>query len=36
LFVAARALYAGNGFSYCAPFGPYKSDPNSVFMTRCV
>lgn len=35
-FVAARALYARNGFSDCAPFGPYKPDPNSVFMTRCL
>jgi putative acetyltransferase len=34
VFVAARALYARNGFSDCAPFGPYKPDPNSVFMTR--
>ena len=34
LFVAARALYTRNGFSDCAPFGPYKRDPNSVFMTR--
>lgn len=28
----ARALYAGFGFSECAPFDTYKLDPNSVFM----
>ena len=35
-FVAARALYARNGFSDCPPFGSYKPDPNSIFMTRCL
>lgn len=34
VFVPARALYARNGFEICAPFGDYKLDPNSVFMTR--
>ena len=32
-FDPARALYAGYGFVECAPFGDYKLDPNSVFMT---
>lgn len=32
-FVAARGLYAGAGFSECPPFGTYRADPNSVFMT---
>ena len=32
-FVPARALYAAHGFTPCAPFGDYRSDPNSVFMT---
>ena len=32
-FVAARGLYAGAGFSECPPFGAYRVDPNSVFMT---
>src|SRR4051812_11495655 len=32
-FDAARALYLRNGFVECEPFGDYKPDPNSVFMT---
>ena len=32
-FTAARALYARHGFMECEPFGDYKADPNSVFMT---
>jgi len=32
-FAAARALYARFGFVTCAPFGDYRLDPNSVFMT---
>lgn len=32
-FAPARALYSGFGFKECAPFGSYKPDPNSVFMT---
>lgn len=32
-FEPARRLYAGFGFVVCAPFAPYKPDPNSVFMT---
>ena len=33
-FAAARRLYARHGFSVCPPFGSYRPDPNSVFMTR--
>jgi putative acetyltransferase len=32
-FAAARALYVRFGFVECAPFGEYRLDPNSVFMT---
>jgi putative acetyltransferase len=32
-FQPARALYRGFGFVECPPFGDYKVDPNSVFMT---
>lgn len=32
-FVPAQALYERFGFTCCAPFGDYKADPNSVFMT---
>lgn len=32
-FEPARALYATFGFSECGPFGDYREDPNSVFMT---
>jgi putative acetyltransferase len=32
-FTAARALYARHGFVECRPFGEYRDDPNSVFMT---
>jgi putative acetyltransferase len=32
-FRRARALYASHGFLECAPFGAYKDDPNSTFMT---
>ncbi|WP_312871772.1 GNAT family N-acetyltransferase [Amycolatopsis acididurans] len=32
-FAPARALYAKHGFEYCEPFGDYREDPNSVFMT---
>lgn len=32
-FAAARALYAKAGFVACDPFGDYRPDPNSVFMT---
>jgi len=33
-FDAARRLYVRLGFVSCPPFGNYKKDPNSVFMTR--
>lgn len=32
-FAPARALYARHGFVECLPFGEYRPDPNSVFMT---
>lgn len=32
-FAPARALYAAFGFVECPPFGSYRLDPNSVFMT---
>jgi putative acetyltransferase len=33
-FAPARALYARHGFTECPPFGNYRPDPLSVFMTR--
>ncbi|USN98832.1 MAG: GNAT family N-acetyltransferase [Phycisphaeraceae bacterium] len=35
-FVPARSLYARFGFERCGPFGGYREDANSVFMTRGV
>lgn len=32
-FGPARTLYARHGFAACPPFGDYRPDPNSVFMT---
>ena len=32
-FLAARRLYESVGFRECGPFGSYKDDPCSVFMT---
>ena len=32
-FLPARALYESVGFKPCAPFGEYRLDPNSVFMS---
>lgn len=32
-FAAARGLYSRAGFTECAPFGSYRPDPNSTFMT---
>jgi putative acetyltransferase len=32
-FAPARRLYARHGFVECGPFGEYRLDPNSVFMT---
>lgn len=33
-FVPALRLYESAGFMRCGPFGSYKEDPFSVFMTR--
>ena len=33
-FQPAQQLYRSFGFEYCGPFANYRSDPNSVFMTR--
>ena len=33
-FEPARQLYARAGFTFCAPFGNYIEDPNSVFMDK--
>jgi putative acetyltransferase len=33
-FEPARRLYTGFGFKTCGPFGPYREDPNSAFMTK--
>ncbi len=35
-FAPARAMYAAAGFDVCGPFGDYRTDPASVFMTRAV
>lgn len=35
-FAPARRLYSRHGFAFCAPFGAYAPDPNSVFMTRAL
>lgn len=32
-FAPARALYAGAGFTECAPFGDYVPSTYSTFMT---
>jgi putative acetyltransferase len=32
-FRPAQKLYESAGFSFCAPFGAYREDPNSAFMT---
>jgi putative acetyltransferase len=32
-FAPARALYESAGFTPCAPFGSYRTSPNSVCMT---
>lgn len=34
VFLPARKLYEAFGFTYCEPFGSYREDPYSVFMTR--
>ena len=33
-FRPAQRLYESAGFTRCGPFGGYRADPNSVFMTR--
>lgn len=33
-YAPSRALYASFGFAPCAPFGDYRADQNSVFMTK--
>ena len=33
-FEPARALYRRAGFDPCPPFGSYRDDPHSVFLTR--
>ncbi len=33
-FKPAHKLYSSFGFTPCEPFGDYKLDPNSVFMTK--
>jgi putative acetyltransferase len=33
-FLPARRLYARFGFTECPPFGDYRPDPYSTFMTR--
>lgn len=35
-FEPAVALYKAHGFEECEPFGDYKPDPNSVFLTRAI
>lgn len=32
-FAPARRLHERHGFVYCGPFGDYRADPRSVFMT---
>jgi putative acetyltransferase len=32
-FVPAQRLYESFGFARCGPFGDYRADPHSVFMT---
>ena len=36
VFDAARALYAGAGFSACAPFGASRPDRHSMFLTLVI
>ena len=35
-FEPAVALYKSHGFVECPPFGDYRPDPNSVFLTRAL
>ncbi|MFD9896920.1 hypothetical protein [Mesorhizobium sp. NPDC059025] len=34
--LATRKLYESFGFAYCEPFGQYRPDPLSVFMTKAL
>jgi putative acetyltransferase len=36
VFQPERSLYASFGFVPCLPFGAYKLDPDSVFMTKAI
>lgn len=36
VFAPARRLYERFGFEACAPFGNYREDPYSVFMTKAL
>ena len=36
LFAPARALYGRAGFVETLPFGDYRPDPNSVFLTLAI
>ncbi len=33
---SARALYRKHGFAECGPFGSYRQDKNSTFMTALI
>lgn len=35
-FEPAVALYRAHGFTECPPFGSYREDPNSVFLTLAI
>lgn len=35
-FTPAHRLYESEGFTRCGPFGDYRDDPLSVFMTRAL
>lgn len=35
-FEPAVAMYKAAGFTECAPFGSYRPDPNSLFLTRVI
>lgn len=35
-FAPAVALYRRHGFEECQPFGSYRPDPNSLFLTRLI
>lgn len=35
-FAPAHALYRKHGFDFCEPFGDYRPDPHSRFMTRSI